>query len=916
MTTVTVAWERETPGRGVVRYGLTTNYTNWACDPGGYRHHAITLRDLLPGTEYHYKVLSTDGFEAEDRTFRTAPGPQGNVNLVVHGDLQGGLDTNWARSVAARIAADDPDMVISIGDISDEVGTLGFSTWAQFFSVTTDELERAVFMPVPGNHDRAWDPLAYYWSIFDLPERPSNERYYSFTSANIHFIALNSEDSVYAPTNWLARDLQAAAFDTNVAWIIAYFHRPPYTKGSHSPEVSIKTNWCSLFVRYEADFVFNGHNHGYERTIPIRGITYIVTGGAGGSLYSVTYDPSFHAYATTCYHHVYMQVTGSVMQYRSTRSDGLLLEDPVFTNQGRFVRVSPIFPRRGDTATIIYNASNGPLAAASPVRIHLGIDDFGSALVDADMTWNAASGRWEYDYVVPTSAFHRLAFVFHDGGGTWDNNYDYNWQALLDRAVFIPVIPTAGASVTVRYEADMGPLAGSGQVYAHVGYETWRRTAPADIAMTNVSGDLWEYTLPVPDYAHRVDVCFHDGTTWDNNSGHDWHADVAGPWAPPPFRALPLLAQGTPVLATNPPGQNAVGDNFDFSLAGTSLTAQDADAGFGDFGHLYFNYDASNLYVGGIDADLGGTNNVFVLFLGLDTLTDDAWDLSHKSGLPNTLGYMHNVSFTEPMDIAIVFGDEYGDDADYTNFSYGGYDFGQGIYYLSTNSSSFAVIPGARLSQFDGTGTTACVSSDDDGNRPTDRWEASLPWWPHLNASNGIDSVNHILVAGVIGSDSVTDSNRYLSATYVGDGAAGTKDGNGQFAKNALRVTPTLLLVPRGDYDGDGLPNLWEHEHFGSAEGPAAGDDNDSDGFNNWGEYIAGSQPTNAGSFFFANSERGASGGFVLDWPWMSGRVYAVCRSEGTLTNFTPLATDLYVSSYTDTVSSATAAFYRIEVKP
>ena len=70
---------------------------------------------------------------------------------------------------------------------------------------------------------------------------------------------------------------------------------------------------------------------------------------------------------------------------------------------------------------------------------------------------------------------------------------------------------------------------------------------------------------------------------------------------------------------------------------------------------------------------------------------------------------MHNVSFTRPVDFAIVMGDEYGDGT-FTNFNLGnGYDFGQGVYYLS-GSGSFSPMPGIRLTQFDGTGTTPIAS--------------------------------------------------------------------------------------------------------------------------------------------------------------------------------------------------------------
>ncbi len=915
-TTVTVSWERETPGRGTVHYGTTTNYGLWVSDPGGTRRHSITLRDLQPGTRCYYRASSTDGFESTPSSFVTAPTPTGTLHFVVHGDLQGGVDTNWARTVVERILEEAPPLVIHLGDMADEWSQpeLGFGTWSQFFNVVTDELERVVFMPTVGNHDDPKNPNAHYWRIFDLPPRPANGSYYSYDVGNVHFVVLNSDVDVPGQTNWLARDLQAAANDTNTVWIVPYLHRPPYSWGYRPGEDEVKTNWCPVFVRYEADIVFSGHSHNYQRIIPIRGVRYFVAGLAGGTPYTTDVPRAEHEYATTCYHHVSCHVTGAVLNLRGIRSDGLVFDRVAFTNAGRFVRVEPAYPRRGETVKIHYRASRGPLFYASPVYIHLGLDAFASAVVDAPMTYNASSGLWEYEYVVPQAATSRVAFVFHDQDATnWHNNYDHNWQVLLDRVTFAPAAPTAGTSVAIRYEADMGPLRGSPQVYAHIGFDTWAFVVEAGLPMTNTSGAVWECAYPLPPWAGQVDVAFNNGTDWDTDYGRDWSARVTGAAEAPPWRPLPLVVPGTPVITTNPPAvQNNPGDHFDFNTAGTPLCASDADAGFGDFGEIYFNHDSSNLYVGGIKADLGGTNNVFILFLGLSTLTDDAWNLWHKSGLPNALDHLHNVEFTEPMDIAIVYGDEFGDEANDTNFTYGGYNFGQGVYYLSTNSASFAAVPGARLSQFDGTGTTACATSDDDGDRQTERWEAGLPW-SSLNASSAT-SLMHLLVAGVIGSDSTDGTNRYLSATFNGHRGRGAKDGFGQFARNFVTLVPAQVWLEHGDYRGDGVPNAWRHEHFGSVAGPRGDEDSDGDDCDNWSEFVAVTEPTNAASYFEAVAA--ATGeGFVISWPGATARLYSVYRSTHLLSGFSPLAADMSACSYTDSVSSLQGACYRVGVR-
>ena len=78
-----------------------------------------------------------------------------------------------------------------------------------------------------------------YYDIFTLPKEaeaggvPSGtEAYYSFDYANIHFVCLNSEGMSSigsAMLSWLAQDLAATSQD----WTIAFWHRPPYSKGHH-----------------------------------------------------------------------------------------------------------------------------------------------------------------------------------------------------------------------------------------------------------------------------------------------------------------------------------------------------------------------------------------------------------------------------------------------------------------------------------------------------------------------------------------------------------------------------------------------------------------------------------------------------------------------------------------------------------
>ena len=98
-----------------------------------------------------------------------------------------------------------------------------------------------------GNHDgksaNSLTQSGVYYDIFTLPTQgqaggvmSGTEAYYSFDYANVHFIALDSHDSDRSPDGammqWLKADLAATQRD----WIIAFFHHPTYTKGTHDSD--------------------------------------------------------------------------------------------------------------------------------------------------------------------------------------------------------------------------------------------------------------------------------------------------------------------------------------------------------------------------------------------------------------------------------------------------------------------------------------------------------------------------------------------------------------------------------------------------------------------------------------------------------------------------------------------------------
>jgi 3',5'-cyclic AMP phosphodiesterase CpdA len=104
----------------------------------------------------------------------------------------------------------------------------------------------------------------------------TTEAYYSFDHANIHFVCLDSYGSnrlVGSPMlEWLERDLAA----NRLPWTIAFWHHPPFSKGSHNSDYEyelyeMRENALPILEAHGVDLVLAGHSHSYERSYLIDG---------------------------------------------------------------------------------------------------------------------------------------------------------------------------------------------------------------------------------------------------------------------------------------------------------------------------------------------------------------------------------------------------------------------------------------------------------------------------------------------------------------------------------------------------------------------------------------------------------------------------------------------------------------------
>jgi len=102
------------------------------------------------------------------------------------------------------------------------------------------------------------------------------EAYYSFDYGKVHFICLDSHDLDRRPSGEMAQWLKADLEKTKAKFLVAFFHHPPYSKGSHNSDVEhrlieMREHIMPILESGGVDLVFTGHSHIYERSMLIDG---------------------------------------------------------------------------------------------------------------------------------------------------------------------------------------------------------------------------------------------------------------------------------------------------------------------------------------------------------------------------------------------------------------------------------------------------------------------------------------------------------------------------------------------------------------------------------------------------------------------------------------------------------------------
>jgi predicted phosphodiesterase len=290
---------------------------------------AIAADGLAPGGGYTYRPLADGQAVAEEARFRTDD-PGRPFTFLVLGDSGSGSADQ--RAVRDRMLASPADFVLSTGDMVYEDGAADDFD-AAFFVPYRDLIRRLVFWPVLGNHDFHTAKGQPWRDAFYTPaNNPAHsENYYAFDFGNAHVVVLDSNDDTAPGSPQYA--FADHELDTSAArWKFVAFHHAIYSTGKkHGSDLRGRKNLARLFDLHHVDVVFNGHNHVYERTKPLRGDTvvepgegtvYVTTGGGGKDLQGLGPPAPFTAYAEVAYHFTRVAVDGDTLRLEMVRADG------------------------------------------------------------------------------------------------------------------------------------------------------------------------------------------------------------------------------------------------------------------------------------------------------------------------------------------------------------------------------------------------------------------------------------------------------------------------------------------------------------------------------------------------------------------------------------------------------------------
>lgn len=252
--------------------------------------HEVHVCGLEAGRTYYYQA-GGEGAWSDVYSFATAPAWDSDEEIIfaVAGDSRSDTFEIWGSAVE-QMRELGAEFIVFSGDAV-ESGPVQ-AQWDRFFEQGQPGMAEMPYIPCNGNHDLLVSP---WFGQFALPGDETNFAVRYGPLAFVSMTDFNPAQQHEVGGAWAQYIDDAYTRHADAAWKFLVNHRPLYSASTrHGSADDLRDAWQPILDEHEVALVFNGHDHNYERSRPIRndevvpfgeGTIYTVVAGVGAPLY-------------------------------------------------------------------------------------------------------------------------------------------------------------------------------------------------------------------------------------------------------------------------------------------------------------------------------------------------------------------------------------------------------------------------------------------------------------------------------------------------------------------------------------------------------------------------------------------------------------------------------------------------------
>ena len=280
-TGVNVVWAADRKD-DVLEYGAAADKLDKSVQPAADAAGRASITGLEPGKTYCYRIKMKAAESGEVRCSEAASfvTPKPDVTKFSFAVIADPHTSGCNRALATLLKELKPDFILNGGDRSPSIVSGTLKPYKDIIASVPMYMAR-------GNHD-----TADRQRMVSMVAGPGDNQYFAFTWGNARIISVNTEDrngplkKGGTQYKWLEDELK----NCKQTWKIVFQHIPVFSAYDGGLRTELD-NERELLEKYGADLVFQGHQHNYDRSQPLKdnavakdgkGTIYITCSGACG----------------------------------------------------------------------------------------------------------------------------------------------------------------------------------------------------------------------------------------------------------------------------------------------------------------------------------------------------------------------------------------------------------------------------------------------------------------------------------------------------------------------------------------------------------------------------------------------------------------------------------------------------------